>query len=54
MKNTNDDFEQYLEELTQDIIDAFTVKPDRNPYHVLGKIHHTPLSKSPVTHTHGD
>lgn len=25
------DFEKYLEELTQEIIDAFTVEPDRNP-----------------------
>lgn len=25
------DFEKYLEELTQEIIDAFTVEPDRSP-----------------------
>lgn len=31
MKNTNDDFEKYLEELTQEIIDAFSVEPDREP-----------------------
>ena len=31
MKKTNDDFEQYIEELTQEIIDAFTVEPDRSP-----------------------
>lgn len=29
--NTNEDFEQYLEELTQENIDAFSVEPDRNP-----------------------
>ena len=31
MKNTTDDFEKYLEELTQEIIDAFAVEPNRNP-----------------------
>ena len=29
--NMENDFEKYLEELTQEIIDAFTVKPDRKP-----------------------
>ena len=27
----NADFEQYLEELTKEIIEAFTVRPDHNP-----------------------
>ena len=31
MNNTNDDFEQYLEELTQDIINAFIARSDRSP-----------------------
>jgi len=26
-----ENFEQYIERLTQEIIDAFTVEPDRNP-----------------------
>ena len=27
----DENFEQYIEGLTQEIIDAFTVEPDRNP-----------------------
>ncbi len=29
--DTNDDFENFLEELTQEIIDAFITRPNRNP-----------------------
>lgn len=29
--NKRDDFERHLEELTKEIIEAFTVRPDRNP-----------------------
>lgn len=29
--NRNDDFEQYLAELSQEIIEAFTVRPDHIP-----------------------
>lgn len=32
MKETNDDFEQYLEDLTQDIADSFVIRPDHDPY----------------------